>query len=132
MTIETIARRIGHLPQTIRHLPRTAEDVQCPVLVSQVSEMLTPRLATLIAGLNTTKTLESWASRDNIKVPADKEERLRTAYIIGKMLRSDYSDRIIRQWFVGTNRKLRTSPALAIRNRRFQEAIDAAEDFLAD
>lgn len=104
--------------------------------ISEVADglqrVLTGRLVAYVAGVKDAKTVARWASGEIREVRLDSERRLRTAYeIMALLLRFD-GPGTVRAWFIGMNPHLGDdSPADAIHEGRFQEALGAAKSFVA-
>lgn len=109
---------------------RTAIAIDQADLVAALNDKLGRRLVAFLAGKDTS-TLTRWAGN---KVKADEESLtpLRVAYQIIKMLERHEADATIRAWFIGMNPQLDdASPAEAIAEERYREAMAAARAFLA-
>src|SRR5438477_11608141 len=89
-------------------------------IAKELMELLTGQLTALIANVDSERTIKRWASREVMRIPPDKEERLRIAYTIVQLLTQYDAPKIVRSWFIGMNPILDDSPARAIRDGRFQ------------
>jgi hypothetical protein len=96
-----------------------------------LQDTLGQRLTGYLAGVEDHKAVGAWAGGEREPRPA-AEERLRTAFHIFHLLQDEESPHTVRAWFVGLNPQLADeSPATAIREGRFREALVAARAFLA-
>lgn len=117
---------------TIEHAHRVTTHTDIDEIAKQLRDMLSSQLTALIAGVDSTRTITRWATREVTRVPRDKEERLRTAYTIVHLLTQYDTPKVVRAWFVGMNPILDDSPARAISQGRFPEALKAAQEFIVD
>jgi hypothetical protein len=101
-------------------------------IARRLIEWLTAPLAAVIAGVESDRTISRWADGSVTRIGLDKEERLRSAYLIAQLLLQYDAPRVVRSWFVGLNPVLETSPAKAIRAGRHAEALKAAREFVID
>lgn len=94
-------------------------------------EAFGPKLTAYIASVTDPKAVAKWASGEHAPRP-DAQERLRVAFQIFHMLQDRESPHTVRAWFVGLNPQLDDeSPATAIQEGRFKDAMVAARAFLA-
>lgn len=96
-----------------------------------LQDVLGQRLTAHIANVRDQRTVGAWATGQNTP-RAEAEERLRLALQIVHLLQGDESLHVVRAWFVGLNPQLNDeTPAKAIREGRFKEALTAARAFIA-
>lgn len=96
-----------------------------------LQELLSVRLTAYVAGVKSGKSVTRWARGEVVSVRQESEQRLRTAYEIVHLLSQFDSPKVIRAWFIGMNPELDdVSPAEAIRDGRFRDAIGAAKSFI--
>jgi hypothetical protein len=97
-------------------------------------DVLTPRLAAYVTGVDATRTVARWAQGETARLRADHATRLRTAYEIVRLLeRAHESPGTIQAWFLGMNPVLDDrSPARALREGDHAGARAAAVAFLAE
>jgi hypothetical protein len=113
------------------HREATTSSIQ--EVAAFLAELLSRRVTAFLAGVTSGKTVARWASGQisEIRDPAS-EQRLRTAYEIARLLLTAESPQTVRAWFIGINPHLDdTSPAEAIQEGRFRDALGAARAFLA-
>lgn len=108
--------------------------VRTPIseVAGSLQRLLTGRLVAYIAGVKDAKTVGRWANGEIAEVRLESERRLRTAYeMVTLLLRFD-GPGTVRAWFIGMNPHLADdSPADAIHEGRYQEALGAAKSFIA-
>jgi len=97
-------------------------------------DVLTPRLAAYVTGVDATRTVARWAQGETARLCADHAIRLRAADEIVRLLgRAHESPETIQAWFLGMNPVLDDrSPALALREGDHAGARAAAVAFLAE
>ena len=97
-------------------------------------EVLTPRLAAYVTGVDATRTVARWAQGETARLRADHATRLRTAYEIVRLLEGAHeAPETIQAWFLGMNPVLDDrSPARALREGDHAGARTAAVAFLAE
>ncbi len=97
-------------------------------------DVLTPRLAAYVTGVDATRTVARWAQGETPRLRADHATRLRTAYEIVRLLeRAHESPATIQAWFLGMNPVLDDrSPARALHEGDHAGARAAAVAFLAE
>lgn len=95
-----------------------------------LQENLGQKLVAYLADVADPKTVGKWIA--GRKPRADAEERLRAAFQIFHLLQTEESPHTVRAWFVGMNPQLDdVSPAQAIREGRFRDALVAAKGYVA-
>ncbi len=104
--------------------------------ISEVAEslqrLLTGRLVAYIVGVKDVKTVARWATGEIGEVRLESERRLRAAYEVMTLLLRFDGPGTVRAWFIGMNPHLADdSPADALHEGRFQEALGAAKSFIA-
>ncbi len=83
-----------------------------------------------MAGVSDDKRVHKWVNGEGMSAHA--EARLRAAYQIAWLLLDHDNAETVRNWFIGMNPRLDyEAPATAIREDRFQQAMVAAEAFVA-
>jgi hypothetical protein len=93
-------------------------------------ELFGPKLVAHMAGVSDDKRVHKWANGEGMSAQA--EARLRAAYQIAWLLLDYDNAETVRNWFIGMNPQLDyEAPATAIREDHFQQAMVAAEAFLA-
>lgn len=117
---------------SITQAHNVAVHADTPEIAKELSELLTGPLTALIANVESERTIKRWATREVTRIPPEKEERLRVAYTIVQLLTQYDAPKVVRSWFIGMNPILDDSPARAIRDGRFQEALRAAREFIVD
>ncbi len=97
-------------------------------------DVLTPRLAAYVTGVDATRTVARWAQGETARLRADHAMRLRAAYEIVRLLeRGNESPGTIQAWFLGMNPILDDrSPARALHEGDHAGARAAAVAFLAE
>src|SRR5690349_787500 len=108
--------------------------VRTPIseVADALQRLLTGRLVAYIAGVEDAKTVARWATGETGEVSLPCEHRLRTAYETTTLLLHFDAPTTVRAWFIGINPHLEdNSPADAIHEGRYQEALDAARNFVA-
>jgi len=111
-----------------------AQTVRAPLteLADGLYRLLTGRLTAYITGVKDARTVSRWASGEITDVRIESERRLRAAYEIMALLSRFDGQGTVRAWFIGMNPTLGDdSPADAIHDGRFQEAMSAARNFIA-
>jgi hypothetical protein len=103
-----------------------------PEVADALQRVLTGRLVAYIAGVKDAKTVARWATGEISEVRLESERRLRTAYEVMTLLLRFDGPGTVRAWFIGMNPHLGDdSPADAIHEGRYQEALNAARSFVA-
>jgi hypothetical protein len=118
--------------KVIAQAHKVAVHAETSEIAKELMELLTGQLTALIANVESERTIRRWATREVTRIPPEKEERLRVAYTIVQLLTQYDAPKIVRSWFIGMNPVLDDSPARAIRDGRFQEALMAAREFILD
>src|ERR1700710_1148352 len=97
-------------------------------------EVLPPRRAAYVTGVDATRTVARWAQGETAHLRADHATRLRAAYEIVRLLeRAHESPGTIQAWFLGMNPVLDDrSPARALHEGDHAGARAAAVAFLAE
>lgn len=86
-------------------------------------------LTAYMAKVSSPDTVKSWAGGQEPR--HQSEARLRNAMQIFQLIREEESDHVARAWFIGLNPQLdNRSPAEAIREGQFGEAMEAARAFI--
>lgn len=97
-----------------------------------LADLLTGRLVAYITGVKDMRTVSRWAKGEIKDVRLESEQRLRAAYEIMTLLLRFEGPATVRAWFVGMNPLLGdASPADAIHQGSFQQALGAARNFIA-
>ncbi|MDB5077278.1 MAG: hypothetical protein JWO42_3457, partial [Chloroflexi bacterium] len=97
-----------------------------------LQDMLTQRLTAFICNVKDGKTVARWAQGSVSEIRPQSEQRLRAAYEIATLLLQFDSPQTVRAWFMGLNPQLDDiSPATALHDGRFAEALAAARAFVA-
>jgi len=126
---------VRHAPETrIAHAYREAMRVSHAEGAAVLRDVLTPRLAAYVTGVDATRTVARWAQGETARLRADHATRLRAAYEIVRLLEGAHeSPGTIQAWFLGMNPVLDDrSPALALREGDHAGARAAAVAFLAE
>ncbi len=124
-----------HAPETrIAHAYREAMRVSPAEGAAVLRDVLTPRLAAYVTGVDATRTVARWAQGETARLRADHATRLRTAYEIVRLLEGAHeSPGTIQAWFLGMNPILDDrSPARALHEGDHAGARAAAVAFLAE
>ena len=106
-----------------------------PEMVTELRDLLTPRLVAYLAGINETRAVHQWADGNReVKSPVI-EDRLRFALQVGVVLAAHDSPRVVQAWFQGLNPHLDDrSPARLLREGDLDEVgpavLGAARAFL--
>lgn len=102
-------------------------------VVKELSSLLTRDLTAYIVKVGDAGTVSRWTTGAVTNVRPKYEQKLRLAYEIVQLLKSDgNSDQTIRAWFIGLNPHLDDDPpAEAIREGRLKETLAAARAFIA-
>jgi hypothetical protein len=96
-----------------------------------LQDVLGRRLVAYVADVKDAKTVSRWAHGETEPREAS-EKRLRTAYEIAYLLAAFDSPRVVKAWFIGLNPQLGDiSPAEAIHDETFKDALAAARAFIA-
>jgi len=117
--------------QTITQAHKEAVSAPLNELVSALQDRLSRRVTAYIAGVDSVKTVNRWASGEVTTVRDHEiEQRLRTAYEIFLLLNNYDSVNTVKGWFIGLNPQLDdVAPIDAIRDGQLREAISAARAF---
>lgn len=100
-------------------------------LAAFLREHLGPRLLALTVGVDA-RTTQRWADGKNTPQNDEFERRMRTAYQVFDLLKSEEASATIRAWFMGMNPQLDDlSPAEALAQDNHREVLSAARAFLA-
>lgn len=128
---EPLDAALPRIPEIWQQAHRQAMSVPLTDLVGSLSELLTRRMTTRIAGVKDGKTITRWATGEITEVrDFEVEQRLRTSYEIAQILRASEPDPTVRAWFLGLNPHLRdNSPLDALAAGQLKEAIGAARAF---
>lgn len=108
---------------------RAATRASLREMASTLVEVLGRVLVAGIVGVRNPKTISRWASGDVASI-RDRytEERLLALYQIVKFMQQYEADETIRAFMIGMNPTLDdTSPAMAIHNANFKDALGAAK-----
>jgi hypothetical protein len=103
-------------------------------LATTLQEVLSRSLTAYIANVQDGKTVTRWTKGevDNFR-DRETEQRMRTAYEIIALLRESERPQTMRARFIHINHRLDdTMPAEAIREGKLQDALSAAQAFLAN
>ncbi len=97
-------------------------------------DVLTPRLAAYVTGVEATRTVARWARGETASLREGHTTRLRAAYEIVRLLQGAHeAPATIQAWFLGTNPALDDrSPARALHDGDLAGARTAAVSFLAE
>jgi hypothetical protein len=96
-----------------------------------LQDALGAKLVAYLANVSGPRTVAHWVAGDR-SPGAESETRLRTAFLIFRLLGEVESSYVVRAWFAGLNPVLDdTAPATAIREGRLREALAAAKAFLS-
>lgn len=96
-----------------------------------LQDALGQKLVAYMADTDDSKAVGAWGQGTRNPRPA-AQERLRIAFQIFHLLQERESPHTVRAWFVGLNPQLNDeSPATAIRDGHYREALVAAKAFLA-
>ncbi len=86
------------------------------VVVTELRDLLTPRLVADLAGVTETRAVHQWADGSRDVKSTEIEDRLRFALHVGLLLNDHDSPRVVQAWFQGLNPHLDDrSPARLIR-----------------
>ncbi len=111
------------------------ESIRTPIQEEAVllREVLTPRMAAYVTGVESTKTIARWARGETQGIRPESEKRLRAAYAIVRLLSHFDAAPTIRGWFLGMNPFLDdASPADVLRAGDVGRVRAAALAFAAD
>ncbi len=114
---------------------RAAMEASVQELARVLESVLSRRLTAYLINIQEGRSIARWASGEITSIRDEEvERRLRMAYEIVRMLReADAADRTIRAWFISLNPRLNNEPPMeVIRNGKLQEALYAAEAFIAN
>jgi hypothetical protein len=117
---------------TIKQAHKVTAHTDTDEIARQLGDLLSPQLTALIAGVDSPRTVTRWATCEVTRISPEKEARLRNTHTIVQLLTQYDTPKVVRAWFVGMNPILDDSPARAIRDGRFQEALKAAQEFILD
>lgn len=93
------------------------------VVVTQLRDLLTPRLVAYLAGVRETRAVHQWADGSRDVKSADVEDRLRFALQVALLLNERDAPRVVQAWFQGLNPRLDDrSPARLVREGELDEA----------
>jgi hypothetical protein len=126
---------VAHVTDTlIIQAHREAMRVSPAEGATALRDVLTPRLAAYVTGVDATRTVARWAQGETARLRADHAICLRAAYEIVRLLASAHeSPETIQAWFLGMNPVLDDrSPARALREGDHAGARAAAVAFLAE
>ncbi len=130
VSIDEVRDREG--PDILEQVHERATRASIVEVANSLQGLLTGRLVAYIAGVKDVKTVSRWASGEIGEVRLESERRLRAAYEISTLLSRFDGPGTVRAWFIGMNPHLSDdSPADAIHEGRFQEALGAAKSFVA-
>ena len=110
------------------------ESIRVPIQdeAALLREVLTPRMAAYVTGVESTKTVARWARGETQGIRPASEKRLRAAYGIVRLLAHFDAAPTIRGWFLGMNPLLDdASPADVLRAGDVARVRAAALDFAA-
>lgn len=115
-------------------LHRQAVTAPLREVAATLQEVLSRQLTAYIAGVKEGKTVHRWATGEITAIrDFAVEQRLRTAYEVAQLLLREDGPQTVRAWFIGMNPQLDDrSPAEAIHQGQFKEALTAARAFAAD
>lgn len=120
------------MAQLIEQAYRLSLKVSVDGAATLLQEVLSRKLTAYIAGVKDAKTVTRWAHGEVADIRVESEQRLRTAYEIVQLLLQFDTAPTVKAWFIGMNPQLGDrSPAEAIREGRFTEALGAARAFVA-
>ncbi len=94
---------------------------ELPTLITELAEILSPRLVAYMAGVGETRAVREWA--EGRREPRDPvPNRLRLAYRVAHLIGEHDSPEVARAWFQGLNPQLDDqSPARLIREQAIEE-----------
>lgn len=124
-----------HAPKTlVAQAHREAMRLSPAAGAAALRDVLTPRLAAYVTGVDATRTVARWAQGETARLRADHATRLRTAYEIVRLLEGAHeAPETIQAWFLGMNPVLDDrSPARALHEGDHAGARAAAVAFLAE
>jgi hypothetical protein len=75
-----------------------------PDVTRQLTTILTRPMVALVAGVSATRVVRTWEENGNVSEPRDKA--LRVALQASLILKTRFSDGVVRNWFVGHNSTL--------------------------
>jgi hypothetical protein len=109
--------------------------VPFPAAVTELRELLTPRLVAYITGVRETRAVHQWADGTREAKSAALEDRLRFALQVAVLLADHDDPRVVQAWFQGLNPHLGDrSPARLLREGDLDEVgpavLGAARAFL--
>lgn len=106
--------------------------VAIPEGAALLREVLTPKMAAYVTGVESTKTVARWARGETHEIRPESEARLRAAYGIVRLLAHFDGTATIRGWFLGMNPLLDdVSPAELLRAGEVGRVRAAALAFAA-
>ena len=113
---ETILSR----PELHAHERAMRESFQA--VVTQLRDLLTPRLVAYLAGVRETRAVHQWADGTRDVKSGDAEDRLRLALQLAIVLNESDAPRVVQAWFQGLNPHLDDrSPARLLREGDLDE-----------
>ena len=112
---------------------RQATEASVREMAELLQATLSRQVTAYITGVKDGKTVSRWASGEVTHIrDFTIEQRLRTAYQIAKLLLTVDAAPTVRAWYIGMNPSLADiSPAQTIREGHFNDALEAAQEFLA-
>lgn len=91
-------------------------------VVTQLRDLLTPRLVAYLAGVRETRAVHQWADGTRDVKSGDVEDRLRLALQLALVLNESDAPRVVQAWFQGLNPHLDDrSPARLLREGDLDE-----------
>ena len=91
-------------------------------VITELRDLLTPRLVAYLAGVRETRAVHQWAEGTRDVKSADVEDRMRFALQVAMLLHEHDAPRIIQAWFQGLNPHLDDrSPARLLREGELDE-----------
>ena len=126
---------VVELPGTpLMHAHQEAMRVSPADGAATLRDVLTPRLAAYVTGVEATRTVARWARGETASLREGHTTRLRAAYEIVCLLQGAHeAPATIQAWFLGTNPTLDDrSPARALHDGDLAGARTAAVAFLAE
>lgn len=118
----------------IERAHKAAVQASLQELATTLQEILSRSLTAYIANVQDGKTVTRW-TKGEVQGFRDREteQRMRTAYEIVALLRENERPQTMRAWFIHINHRLDdTMPAEAIREGKLQDALYAAQAFVAN
>jgi hypothetical protein len=131
---EGVAMSVTDQALVIERAHKAAVQATLQEMAATLQDVLSRSLTAYVANVRDGKTVTRW-TKGEVDAFRDRgtEQRVRTAYEIIALLRESERPQAMRAWFIHINHRLNDSmPAEAIREGRLQDALSAAQAFIAN